>query len=347
MTPDGRYLAFVGLILPDPRLPPLPRLHLYDFGEQRLYPLSLHGDPNQPLLGFSPSISDDGRWIAYEAGPVVVFDTVTQDWSIFPTGESPYVYDALPQLSADGTKVAYMAANDLDPSVTNEDLEPELFLLDITSGRYEQVTDQTHYPFAADPSMDGAGSTFLLTSAGFLNGTNLRPATVRLQRRRTGSNANPRLTAPAAVTIGEGFRSTITLRAADADGDPITFFAQSTDPLNVPLPLVRGIRLQDYGNGTASLSFEPRADEEGTYRFVIAAFDEAGGVSAQPLAVIIDDTLLAGDANCDGRLDAADRLAVVRAIFEPLNACGLADINGDGRIAAADVTAAGVASRSE
>lgn len=340
ITPDGRHLAFVGRTL---EAVDAPRLYLFDVSNEQLHPLLLHGDPGQALLGYAPSISDDARFVAYEAGAVVLFDTVTEDWRIFPTGDGPFTYSAWPQLSADATKVAYIAANDLDPDVTNEDLEPELFLLDIASGTYEQMTDQANYPFGAVPQMDGAANNVLLTGAGFINGTSLRPGTVHLHRRREGPNTNPRLMAPRNATIREGALSRVRLRASDADGDPLTFFAQSADPLNVPFQLDTSARLYDDGNGTADLTFEPRSNAQGTYRFVLAVFDDAGGIAEQPFTLTVADDLPEGDADCDGTLDEADRELLVHMTFNPLLAldypCGLADANADGEIGAADLVA--------
>ena len=48
--------------------------------------------------------------------------------------------------------------------------------------------------------------------------------------------------------------------------------------------------------------------------------------------------MLPGDANCDGRLDAADLAAVVHAVFVG-SPCPGADVNGDGQITAADIPA--------
>lgn len=342
ITPDGRHLAFMGRTL---EATDAPRLYLFDVTNEQLRPLLLHGDPAQPLLGFAPSISDDARFIAYEAGGVVVFDTITEDLKAFPTGAASFIYSAWPQLSADATKVAYISASDLDPHVTNEDLEPELFLLDVASGTYEQMTDQANYPFGAVPHMDGAANNVLLTGAGFINGTSLRPATVHLHRRRQGPNSNPRLMAPRAATIREGALSRVKLRASDADGDPLTFFAQSADPLNTPFPLALSPRLLDHGDGTADLTFEPRSNGQGTYRLLLAVFDDAGGIVEQPFTLTVADDLPEGDADCDGHLDEADRQLLIHMTFNPLLAleypCGLADANADGEIGAADFVAIG------
>jgi hypothetical protein len=56
-----------------------------------------------------------------------------------------------------------------------------------------------------------------------------------------------------------------------------------------------------------------------------------------PTPIITTTPAGPGDANCDGRIDDADVLGVFRAVFAP--SCSAADVNGDGVVNAADVTA--------
>lgn len=56
-----------------------------------------------------------------------------------------------------------------------------------------------------------------------------------------------------------------------------------------------------------------------------------------PTPIITTTPAGPGDANCDGRIDDADVLGVFRAVFVP--DCTAADVNGDGIVNAADVTA--------
>ena len=344
MTPDGRYLVFVAYTDLDPEAPPFEgrRLVVYDFERESLHQL-LRRNPSGPVVGVEPSISDDGRFIAYSSGAIFLFDTAAEQISTLVPSDP--TFPRRPLISADGGKVAFVAGGDFDPAVTNEDLQPELFLLDVATGTYEQVTDQTHYPFHVNARMDGVARTFLATGAGFLNGTSLLPATVRIHPRRIGSNANPVLVAaPGHITIHEGQMTRIALQATDSDGDPLTFFTQFPDPLNTALPLFASATLSDRGDGTAELSFSPRYNEAGNYTVIVAVFDEAGGIAERSLAVTVEDDLIEGDADCDGRLDATDRESLVHVLFDPFRQfdCPLADANDDGETNAADFVALAV-----
>jgi hypothetical protein len=56
-----------------------------------------------------------------------------------------------------------------------------------------------------------------------------------------------------------------------------------------------------------------------------------------PTATLIATGAGPGDANCDGRIDAPDVMALIKELFEPT--CAGADVNGDGKVNAADVAA--------
>jgi subtilisin family serine protease len=343
MTPDGRYLVFVAHSDLDPTAPSFEfrRLVVYDFERQSLRQLSRR-NPTGPVVGGEPSISDDGRFITYSAGAIFLFDAATEQVTTLVPSDP--TFPVRPLISADGRKVAFVAGGDFDPKVTNEDLEPELFLLDLATGAFEQVTDQTHYPFHLSPSMDGAGRSFLATGAGFLNGTSLRPEAVRIHLPRSGPNANPVLVAPSELILHEGQTTTIALNAFDSDGDPLVFFAQRPGTLLSALALFAGATLTDHADGTAELAFSPRYNEAGKYTAVVAVFDEAGGIAEQSIAVTVEDNLIEGDADCNGRLDASDRESLVHVLFDPFLQfdCPLADGNDDGEINAADFVALAV-----
>jgi hypothetical protein len=120
------------------------------------------------------------------------------------------------------------------------------------------------------------------------------------------------------------------------------FFAQLADPLNNPLGTFASAALEDDGHGTADLFLNPGAADQGTYKLTVAAFDEAGGITQQQITLTIGDSLLSGDANCDGNVDRMDRDALAHALFDAQSTCTLADANDDGAITAADLVALSV-----
>lgn len=61
------------------------------------------------------------------------------------------------------------------------------------------------------------------------------------------------------------------------------------------------------------------------------------GPTATPTPIVTTTPAGPGDANCDGRIDDADVLGVIRAVFVPT--CSAADVNGDGVFTAADIVA--------
>jgi len=61
----------------------------------------------------------------------------------------------------------------------------------------------------------------------------------------------------------------------------------------------------------------------------------AGGLLGAAL-VAMAAAAVPGDANCDGRVNAADGPALTLAVFDGTT-CARADVNGDGRITAADL----------
>jgi hypothetical protein len=87
--------------------------------------------------------------------------------------------------------------------------------------------------------------------------------------------------------------------------------------------------------------FSPRANDAGRYPLRVAAFDEAGGVAVRDTLLVIEDTQIEGDANCDGVLDERDMEALIDALFEPAKEerCVAADANDDGRVLASDLSA--------
>lgn len=73
----------------------------------------------------------------------------------------------------------------------------------------------------------------------------------------------------------------------------------------------------------------------GLGRAIVALF----GVALLVAARLAHADLLLGDTNCDGRVDQSDFAALVAALFGADNGCAGVDVNGDGRVSAADMIA--------
>jgi len=340
MTPDAGRFAFSANADLDPTAAAGGMFQVFLYDDTTGVARQLSGrTPEGPNGGGQPNISADGGTVAYESDGVFVADVAS--------GRSYHAVSSLgdpadPELSADGRQLAFVAQLDLDTSVGNEDLSPEVFLLDLTTQRATQVTDTAHETFyPSGMRMDASGSTFLLTAAPEINGIGLDPSTVRVVRRRH-PNVPPTLQAPQVITAQEGRPSCTQLHALDPDDDPITLYAQ-----RVPAFAYGRLRdlahsvFTDHGDGTADLSFRPDYTDAGTYPLRIAAFDEAGGVDVKDVTLVIEDTEPEGDANCDGSLGLDDVQAMISALFN-FNAraqCITSDANVDGQVTVGDLVA--------
>jgi len=221
-----------------------------------------------------------------------------------------------PMLSAGGSKLAFTSSLDLDPAVGNEDRIGEVFVMDLATRNVTQVTDTVQSPFGPSlAAMDAVGQMFVVGSAAEINGTGLSPTIARVIPRRH-PNRSPVLEVAEVWTAQEGKTLRIPLHASDPDGDSITFFAQRVPAYPDRLRELAGSVLTDHGDGTAELAFTPRFDEAGTYQLRVAAFDEEGGVSSRDITLVIEDTQPEGDANCDRHLDFADIEALVAHLFD-------------------------------
>jgi hypothetical protein len=144
------------------------------------------------------------------------------------------------------------------------------------------------------------------------------------------------------IHAAEGATTVTPLTASDLDGDPLTFHVERVPSFPMRLSTLASSLLTDHGDGSAELSFTPRYTEAGNYALRIAVFDEVGGVDVRDVLLVIEDTQIEGDANCDGQLALDDVPALIAALFGHVlegQACVTADTNGDGRLAVNDLTA--------
>lgn len=338
MTPDGRQYAFSAQTDLDPTASTRGRYQIFFYDDATKTVRQLTGrSATEPSGGIRPSISADGARVAYAGDGIFLIDVRSGGIERILDDRG---FPAAPLLSADGNKLAFAAAVDLDPQVLNEDLSREIFLLDLTTQQAVQVTDTIGHPFASyDSLMDAVGNTFLVTTYEKLNGLGLQPPNLRVVLRRKPNRA-PRLDAPSVIVAQEGKSSRTPLSASDPDADPITFFVQGVPPFESGrLGALARSELHDRLNGTAELLFTPRHNEAGTYALRIAAFDEGGEVTVKDVTLIIEDTQPTGDANCDGQVTSHDIDALIHALFrDALTRCVTADANDDGRLTVSDLS---------
>jgi subtilisin family serine protease len=349
ITPDACQIAFVGFVDLDPGAgtnPFGPRIFRYDNSTGIINQITGRS-PNLLPPGTRPTITGDGRFITYEThvtdtgdSAVVRVDTLTGSLThLF--GES--VISTQPATSSDGSLVAFFDTADLDPAVRNEDQTPELFLLDLGTGRIDQVTDRTSI-FAPEPvRMASNASTFLMHGFGAFNRLPLKAGSVRVVPARR-PNARPTLVNPPDSLVAvEGRQSEYRFAATDPDGDPLTFYVDLKDGVAPGLYDFNNAVLVDDGAGQATLTLTPDYTEAGVYTLLVALFDDAGATAIHPIQLAILDVPLPGDTNCDGRYGPDDVAAVIHAIFGRLpDACSTSDTldpNLDSRWSAPDLSA--------
>jgi hypothetical protein len=196
-------------------------------------------------------------------------------------------YPGAPFLSSDGGTLAFETAADLDPTVGNEDLSYEIFVMDLHSGIIHQVTDTVRNNVGG-PGLSGIdyrARTFLMEDAGYMNGLSppVWPLLARAVPRRWPNQA-PVLDIPSTVTVPTGRITHVGFRATDPDGDPLVFNLTRISP-------PRGARLRsefiDHGDGTADLLLTPTIDQTGVFVLGVAAFDDAGGVATGKIVLHI------------------------------------------------------------
>ncbi len=117
----------------------------------------------------SPSISADGRFIAFESQTeitevnpggtyqIFIYDTLTGKFSQITDDEN--LGSVAPSISGDGTKVAFVSGADIKGN--NPDGLNLIYLYDIDSGEYSQVTTEGN---SFEPSVNSDGSQIVFTS---------------------------------------------------------------------------------------------------------------------------------------------------------------------------------------
>lgn len=294
----GDVVVFDASVPLDPELPFQPdrTRHIFAYDDRTGRIRQLTAPTKEAPDGRCVSLSRDGRVLAFwSSAGLFVGDPGSGDIRrVVEPGLSP----GCPQVSGDGTKLAFGAVADLDPAVENEDLNGEVFVLDLEHGGIAQVTDTQAWP-GCDRTMftcgggvaaiNDAGDIFALNRA--FNPPNLSlpmllssPRVVPLQR----PNGPPVFSAPERIAAPVLRTTRLTLAASDPEGDRITFVAQRGPwSSETSIEGFAGYVLDDHGDGSADLQFTPARSDAGQYTLRIGAFDDRGGVTIRDLRLVI------------------------------------------------------------
>lgn len=284
-------------------------VYAYDVASRELRDLATLR-PNAPFD--RPSISDDGRWLAFvtlTAAHPDLFTGVVLDLAsgVFdpPIAALDGFRTVDTLITPDGRYEVISAAADLDPSVGNADGNAELFRFDRESGAFTQITDTVgQTPFAYSPSIndDGTAAAFSMqqqsrgtcpavgpqrdAATGFNFG---RTYTVR---RRPG-NRPPVLATVHDVRLLVDDLLDLGFVATDPDEERIAFFLQLANRIDMPLTA----SVADNRDGTAQFFWRPGQDEIGDYAFRLGAFDSGGSFAIEEFSVRVCGEFLP-DGSC-------------------------------------------------
>lgn len=297
-----------------------------------------------------PVLSDDGGLLTFvlgrpnasDAGAVIDVRTGAYEEGI-GGGTSYPTFDAV--VSGDGSRIVVSTEADLDARVGNADHNMEIFVYDIASGVFTQVSDTSggivptsgpcpSYQLTTnrDARVIAFGFHLFSVEGCELDGTQRHDADglafrrVRAIRKRAG-NHGPKLEPLPNVRVESGKTLALEFRASDPDGDHVLLFAQAVGAMDVP----PGSEIEDHRDGTASFRWATLVEQFGAYRLRVAAFDEGGGEDFDDFDIAV----------CRQLTEGSDLHAVLTALFAgDLAVCSDADVNQDGAVTAADVIAA-------
>lgn len=139
------------------------------------------------LANTNPSISADGRWIAFSSNrdltggnpdtnqEIFLYDVTTRTLRQITNTSGGVLANSNPSIDAGGTRIAFESTRDLTPgSPGNLDGNREIFLYDTTAAAFTQVTDTTGAGILAntDPAINGGGTRIAFHSSRDLTGDN-------------------------------------------------------------------------------------------------------------------------------------------------------------------------------
>lgn len=321
-----------------------------------------------------PALSGDGRWLSFAAaGPIgggvrrgipVLVDLETAEIAgpLVDTGRFTS-FDST--VTRDGRGVIISSQADLDPQAGNDDHNMELFYVDRETRRVEQITQTMGgiggtpggcAPYHPSVSYDGDvlvfGQRVINADMCRIDGpqrseTNgLWLSHVRAVRKRPGnSEVVFDSVAPQQAVAGELFE--LRFEASDADGDPISFYAQVPGP-SVGIPdIIPGSTFTDHYDGTATLAWRPRAAQGGRHVLRVVAFDEGGGERWQDVEITVlpepgSAPPCTGACSEPGVVSVGDIVTLVNISLgiHPLANCPAADGDGDGQLTVAEILVA-------
>jgi hypothetical protein len=363
ITADGATVVLItaatlGIVPEDPAVG--CRVFSYDAAAQSLRQVAAL--PSTLLRVDIPALSGDGRWLSFplfsaerqRSLPALldmqsgVLSAPVVDVGTFTSFDSA--------VTRDGRGIIISTEADLDPRVGNADHNLELFYYDRTNRRATQITETIGgigrtpggcESYRTSASANGAVMAFafqrISLESCMLDGPQRNEADgfafgfVRAVRNRPGNVGvvlsplpDPR------VVAGETLKMDII--AQDADGDPISFFAQAKDGEDVP----PGSTITDHYDGTATFEWVTKPEDAGDHVLRVAAFDEGGGEMFQDVMISVvpaGQLPCAGSCNGDNSVSVDEIVVLVRIALGqvPVQQCTAGDTDGNGVITVDEV----------
>jgi hypothetical protein len=256
-----------------------------------------------------PALSHDGRWLSYlvvetrdgvRRGFAALLDLAAGEIQDPVVDVGPFTtFDSV--VTGDGRGIVISSQADLDPRVGNADHNMELFLYDRVSGEFTQISATT-LGVGASPGRCPSYAPYVSRDASVLMlpfyQRSIQPCTLdgwqrnerdnfafRLARavRVRPSNSPVRFEELSDEVVIAGDVLAIEAEATDPDGDPITFFAQVKDGIDVP----PGSEMIDHHDGTATFRWPTKPEHAGEYVLRVAALDEGGGEVFQDVTISV------------------------------------------------------------
>lgn len=232
ISADGRWVAFSDYAnrLPEDRYP-YADVYVIDTSTGGLELVSVGPDGSQPNGSFEPSISGDGRYVAFQSssldrlGPyerIVIKDRVSGDLvDITQSAGAPDGASHRPSISADGSVVAFHSrATNLDPFAPFPPIDPgrlapfQVYAWNRVSGAMTVMSATTftgNYD-STQPVVSGDGKSVLFHS----RATNLTGANQDLNVYRWSSEAPDPYVVRGGGSVEEGAVAKVTVTRADA-----------------------------------------------------------------------------------------------------------------------------------
>ena len=361
ISADGSTVVFItpatlGIVAADPAVG--CRVFAYDVATDSLRQVAAL--PSTWRSAGFPSLSGDGRWLSFPViqpkpaggsrGVPVVVDVQTGNVSAPAVDVGDFTtFDSA--VTRDGTGIIISTQADLDPRVGNADHNLELFYYDRATGEAVQITETLagigRSPGGCSPYHPGLSQDASVLVLAFklisvegcrLDGPQRNEADgltfgfVRGVRKRPG-NGGVVLDTVNDQRVIAGEKLTVNFAAHDPDGDPISFFAQEKDGIDVPA----GSTITDNYDGTATFTWPTRPEDVGDHALRVAAFDEGGGEMFQDVTISIVPRLAnacGGDCNGDGGVTVDEILTCIDFALGQslLGSCTACDRDGDGTV---------------